>query len=206
MKEKIICGIYIIESPTGRIYVGQSRNIYSRWRSHKRITTQLISKSIQKYGVEKHKFLIVCECKLEELTQNEIKFYNHYKDLGYNLLNTTAPKTTDSFGHNEITKLKIAKGLRGQTHSEETKRKRNESLKISMRNPDKIEAARQRFMSISNDVHIQQKSRISQINRWTPELRARKSEITKAYWTPERRAAKAEITRQYFIKKKQHGS
>ena len=89
-----MCGIYMIKNNiNGKVYIGQSKNIYERWTKHK---TELnanrhVNKHLQgawnKYGSNAFSFLIVEECLEYELNQKEqyyIKFYNSF-DTGYNL-------------------------------------------------------------------------------------------------------------------------
>ena len=55
---KKICGIYKITSPSGKIYIGCSNNIYKRWSRYRHpesIKKQTyIYNSLIKYGVENH--------------------------------------------------------------------------------------------------------------------------------------------------------
>jgi group I intron endonuclease len=58
-------GIYKIISPKGRIYVGQSTNIKSRWLHYVSLdcTDQpKLYNSFLKYGVKNHKFKVLEEC------------------------------------------------------------------------------------------------------------------------------------------------
>lgn len=88
---KIICGIYKITSPSGKVYIGQSRHIYKRWSAHRRDTrtNSHIANSIKKYGHLKHVFEIIHECSSEELNdleRNYIRIYNSdNKKVGLNL-------------------------------------------------------------------------------------------------------------------------
>ena len=66
----MICGIYKISSPKGRIYIGQSVNINYRWYQHRHNTNQeyaLLYRSFKKYGVENHLFTLIEECAKEYL-------------------------------------------------------------------------------------------------------------------------------------------
>lgn len=57
---KRVCGIYTITSPSARVYVGQSRHVYQRFRFYrydKRKGTQpALDASFRKYGVSAHIF------------------------------------------------------------------------------------------------------------------------------------------------------
>lgn len=60
-----ICGIYKITSPSRKVYIGQSKNIYKRWLQYRSLNCKsqiLLYNSLKKYGVDKHVFEIVCEC------------------------------------------------------------------------------------------------------------------------------------------------
>jgi group I intron endonuclease len=79
---KIVCGIYKITSPTNKIYIGKSKNIYIRWQSYKSLNckTQIkIYNSLKKHGVENHTFEIIHICLLNELNALE-KYYINYFD------------------------------------------------------------------------------------------------------------------------------
>jgi len=76
------CGIYKITNPNNRIYIGQSKNIVNRWNQHKYQYGKnniILSRSILKYGYEKHKFEIIENCSVDELNQKEIYWINYYK-------------------------------------------------------------------------------------------------------------------------------
>lgn len=91
MKEKI-CGIYMIQNKiNGKIYIGQSINIYQRWMSHKsnKLSTY-ISNAFSKYSIENFSFSILEKCEKSELNNREcfyIKLYHSTdKEFGYNLM------------------------------------------------------------------------------------------------------------------------
>ena len=93
-KKQIICGIYCIENTmNGKKYIGQSVDIFKRWRQHRgelNIGTHHNSRlqnAWNKYGKECFKFYILKECQDEELNDYEktlIVQYDTYKN-GYNL-------------------------------------------------------------------------------------------------------------------------
>lgn len=114
MENKNICGIYLITSPTNKIYIGQSINILNRWKYHKysfKLNTK-ISNSFKKYGFENHKFEIICECDETELNELEIFYIKKY----------------NSFNSKIGLNLKSG-GEQGGKLSEETKQKLSDSLK-----------------------------------------------------------------------------
>lgn len=86
-------GIYQIKNlVNGKVYIGQSRNIASRWNRHRtdyRKIDSAIYRAIRKYGLENFEFSVLEECSIEQLDEREIywiKEKNSYKSIyGYNL-------------------------------------------------------------------------------------------------------------------------
>lgn len=85
-------GIYKIENVlNGKVYIGQSKHIETRWSEHCRESSQtksLISKAITKYGKENFIFQILEECEPEQLTELELHYifmYNSLAPIGYNV-------------------------------------------------------------------------------------------------------------------------
>lgn len=61
-KRKKISGIYLITSPSNKIYVGQSWDINKRWNNYKNLQCKgqiYLYNSLLKYDVDNHKFEIV---------------------------------------------------------------------------------------------------------------------------------------------------
>lgn len=91
----IIMGIYKIENKiTKKCYIGQSVDIDKRWRreiadafnSNSRAYNYPLSQAIRKYGIDNFDFLVLEECKREELNYKEkfwIQYYNSFFN-GYN--------------------------------------------------------------------------------------------------------------------------
>ena len=89
-------GIYKITSPTKRIYIGQSIDIKRRFYNYKKIKCQgqpLLYSSLKKYGVETHKFEILCECERHELNERERYYQELYSVIGLNGLNLILTQT-----------------------------------------------------------------------------------------------------------------
>jgi len=75
-----LCGIYKITSPSGRMYIGQSVDIYERFATYRRIRCKKqfsLYNSFLKHGFESHKFEIMCQCERMELNW----FEKYYVDL-----------------------------------------------------------------------------------------------------------------------------
>lgn len=115
-------GIYKITSPSGKIYIGQSRDIrdrinrYNYLGCHKQVK---LYASLKKYSFKEHKFQVIHELPLdidqEILNNYEILYLNSYKELGFNMLNI---KDGGSNGkHSEETKKKISLVLKGKIRS-----------------------------------------------------------------------------------------
>jgi len=146
--EKII-GIYKITSPSGRIYVGQSRDIKTRFnrykKMHKSNSTQIrLWRSFKKYKPENHKFEIIERCEIENLNEKERYWQDKYRVLSKKGLNcilqetNILPKKCSKeylskrsgknhwfFGkkHNQETKIKMSNSAKLKKVSEETKKK-----------------------------------------------------------------------------------
>lgn len=78
-------GIYKITSPSGKIYIGQSTNIYKRWTIYRSLNRKAmgpkIYNSLQKYGHQNHIFEVIEEGKVEDLDLLERKWKRYYLDL-----------------------------------------------------------------------------------------------------------------------------
>ena len=126
-------GIYKIISPKNRIYIGQSIDIEKRFNTYKLLHCKKqirLYNSFLKYGIDKHKFEILCECSVEELNEKERYYQDTFSILNKNGLNCKLTKTNDRNGkHSEETKLKIIESRKGYTHSEETKNKLSNAQK-----------------------------------------------------------------------------
>lgn len=156
MKKKT-SGIYLLTSPSGKLYVGQSRNIEKRikdYKSHDCLTQRKLYFSFEKYGFENHKFEILEECSVEMLNEREIYWINHFQTFntehGLNLTsggsNPNVSEETRKL-HSEISKADcyfmrmtpehIAENTKrireqhlkrkGSKHTEESKKKMSES-------------------------------------------------------------------------------
>lgn len=87
-KREQICGIYKIENLiNGKVYIGQSKDIYTRWSKHiqtaKRINNDRekypLYRAMKKYGIDNFSFEIIYRCEEWELNEWEIYFIEIYK-------------------------------------------------------------------------------------------------------------------------------
>jgi group I intron endonuclease len=110
-------GIYKITNPIGKIYIGQSTDIYKRIRSYRYSSTSKqikLHRSIVKYGLDNHIFEVIEECSIEELNNRERYWQEHYHVIGENGLNCNLQKSTDKSGKlSEETIEKIRKNRKG---------------------------------------------------------------------------------------------
>lgn len=128
-KKPIIIGIYkIINLLNGKVYIGQSINIYQRWLSHKshlRAGTHHgdhLQNSWNKYGEKKFKFEILIQCTIELLDKLEDFYITKYNSTDYN------------FGYNTE--------LPGKRFSEKTKKKMSLAKKGNPKYKDNLIKAR----------------------------------------------------------------
>lgn len=128
-------GVYLIASPTMKMYFGQSKNIYNRmlqYLNQRGKGQAALSRSFEKHGIENHTFCVVSFCPSERLNTTEefyIKFYNTWKS-GINL--TTGGdhyQISDETREKKRQQLLKNNPMRGKTHTDETKRKLSEISK-----------------------------------------------------------------------------
>ena len=136
--------IYSITSPTGKVYVGQTKNIKNRERSYRGCkckTQPKLYNSIKKYGWDVHIFEIIDKCSIfpdkTELDEKEkywIKFYDsHHNGLNCNDGGQGHLGRKQSLEHiaKRVEFLKLKGRGKGKEISEETIKKRLETKKIN---------------------------------------------------------------------------
>jgi group I intron endonuclease len=106
-------GIYKWISPTGRVYVGQSKNLTQRkeWYNSKAIYNSSMTKlkrSFEKHGIENHKFEIIEYCNLTQLNEREIYWGLFYNTLTEGL-NCKLGEQNCIFSEDTINKMSNAK-------------------------------------------------------------------------------------------------
>lgn len=124
-KMEKVCGIYKITSPTKKIYIGQSINIYKRISYYKTANCKGQAKlyaSIKKYGWDSHLFEIIHKCHEKELNDLEV----YYMDL-FQTFNSKFGLNLQSGGlvmkQSDETKLKRSNTLKGRVFTQEWKDK-----------------------------------------------------------------------------------
>lgn len=126
-------GIYKITSPSGKIYIGQSRNINTRFNRYKNLHCSeqpKIYRSLIKYGYINHNFEIIEECLFEELNIKERYWQDYYDVIGINGLNCVLTETDELPQiRSEESRLKIVNSLTGKKRTLEQRKKMSESAK-----------------------------------------------------------------------------
>lgn len=136
---KNITGIYKITSPSGKVYIGQAKNVKKRYYRYKKLqckTQRKLYNSLIKYGFENHLFEIIHECNHDELNHFEklyIKEFNSFnsknglnlREGGHNSKMSDESKKILSdkkkgFKHTEDAKEKMSKSSKGKKHTPET--------------------------------------------------------------------------------------
>lgn len=181
--EKII-GIYKITSPSGKIYIGQSRHCLYRWKYHysklhcKR--QRHLYNSLLKYGFDNHVFEILERCALEELDDLEIKYIKQYdstnKTIGMNLRvggnsATFSDETKELMRQNALGNTNML----GKTHSKETRElisKNRTGIKHSKETRKRMSKAREGFKHSQETIN-----KLSKANKFTRKIKNMKTNI-----------------------------
>lgn len=132
-------GIYKITSPSNKIYIGQSTDIYKRWNDYYKIDclSQIkLYNSLKKHSPENHKFEIIEECNESLLLERETYWKEYYKVLEIPSLCCRMDGKGGRLG--EETKQKISKAKKGHECYKNPKWKENISLSMIGKNKGKI--------------------------------------------------------------------
>lgn len=140
-------GIYRITSPNKRVYIGQAKSIKKRFKDYHYSLAKgqpKLNRSFLKYGIDNHKFEVVCYCDIDELNNLE-RYYQEIFNCVKNGLNCefvnseNSPKersqeVKDKIGAYQRTRkmtdetcLKISKSRKGIVFTDEHR----ENIRIS---------------------------------------------------------------------------
>ena len=110
-------GIYKLTSPSGKVYIGQSWDIFKRFNKYKNLNCIRQSKlynSLKKYGFENHIREILYDLPQDtsqEILDNlEISTISEYKNNGFDLLNLALGGSRGKHSEESKAKLKERKG------------------------------------------------------------------------------------------------
>lgn len=207
----IVCGIYKITSPSSKIYIGQSHNIYKRWKGYKKNNIKNQPKlyhSFLKYGVENHKFEIIHICKEEELNSLEEKYVLDFKcvEEGLNIRYGGGSKGKIS----EEQKEKIRKKLKGIKRSYESIKKQS----LTIKNNGVWNKGKKGIFSDEALKKIGKTHSVESIEKTASKLRGRKhtlehkiknSEALKIAWIERKKNGKGNHTEETKEKLRQYG-
>lgn len=160
----IISGIYKIENLINhKVYIGQSVNIYKRWREHKcREYNVHLKRAFEKYGIENFSFEILIET--YDLNYWEIFLIQIYHatdiNFGYNL--TSGGKYT-SF--TDEVKLKISKAHKGRKKSRKSVEK---GLKTKMNKSEEEKLALKEKLRVAHLGQTHTKEQILKMRKSSP--------------------------------------
>lgn len=142
-------GIYKIENPNGRVYIGQTIEFEKRIQAYSRNNCKdqrALYNSLVKHGFDNHKVELIKECSVHELSDYE-RFYQEAYDSVENGLNCVYVTSSDKTGRvsddtkkrmsdakkgisfSDEHKKKLSEAKKGRKQSEESKRKKSASLK-----------------------------------------------------------------------------
>ena len=135
-----ISGVYAITHvPSGRSYIGSSRDVVKRWAGHQKSLKSRthhsckLQRAWNKYGADAFRFVIIEQCAAIERTDREQFWIDQAqaskRGYGFNMSNSSYGSS-----HPDIS-AKIAVSLKGQRLSEERKAKISAAHKGMVRGP-----------------------------------------------------------------------
>jgi group I intron endonuclease len=147
-------GIYKITSPSGKVYIGQSRNIDQRFTHYGRLHCKgqfALYNSFLKHGVENH---------LKEI------IYELPDDIEQDVLDRYEQLYITAFKECGITLLNLREGGRGGKHGQSTKDKIRQSLKGNIINENQLNGLRKGWSAAKNKkLSDVTKKKLSEINK-----------------------------------------
>jgi group I intron endonuclease len=131
-------GIYLIKSPTGKIYIGEASNLRVRcsyYLNPNRVKKQrAIYNSLIKYGVEKHSLVVLEFCDTDNLLEKERYYQEFYNSVDNGLNCFYTPTKSKKKLHSQETINAMSKkaigvnnGFYGKKHTSDSIKKIKES-------------------------------------------------------------------------------
>jgi group I intron endonuclease len=121
-------GIYKITSPTGKVYIGQSRDIEHRWKTHKwkgarsnKDAKYPLYLSMNKHGVDSHAFEVVEQCTFVELNIRERYWQDYYNVLKDGLNGTLQAAEGIPKIYSQAARDAVSQNSKKLVHTDETK-------------------------------------------------------------------------------------
>ena len=116
-------GIYKITSPNGKIYIGRTKCIDTRWSAYERLDCKSqpkLYRSLLKHGVSNHVFEYIEECGEEDLKRRERYWQEFYNVISRNGLNCILEEIDGMpCVVSEETRRKLGDAARGKTQRKE---------------------------------------------------------------------------------------
>lgn len=144
--------IYKIESPDGKVYIGQATDFSVRLYKYRRGLLDgqfLIKQSIEKFGFNAHRIEIVHKCKPEDLNHWERHYQDLYDVCGPNGLNCVLTGTSEMpYYCRPETRERISKANKGKVVSDQCREKMSKAQKNRHRSPEEMEYLSKRWISI----------------------------------------------------------
>lgn len=179
--------VYMITSPTGRLYVGSTINIEQRWNNYILYECKdqpKIYNSLKKHGYENHVFEIVWKGNVFDMYKYETLIGWGFNVLEPENLNCRLPKLGDIYSvMSSETKTKIGKAHKGKIVSEETKNKlkiANLGKKLSKETKNKIgEASKGNKNNLGKVFSEEHKKKIGNSNKGKKRTQESKDRMSK---------------------------
>lgn len=187
-------GIYKITSPSGKIYIGQSWNIFKRWMEHKkerRVYKGKLASSFVKHGYLNHKFEIVHELPIdvdqETLDRYEQLYLDAYRDSGFIMLNIREAGSKGKLNKDSIAKIVAKRKERGNyvtpEHVRKQRSERNRGKPLKGVTREHILQTAEKLRGRTQPEWHKEKNRQAQLGRkHSDETRKKMSENAKALW------------------------
>lgn len=226
MKKEIICGIYKITSPSGKIYIGQSKDIHTRWYVYKAVSCKDQPKlyaSLKKHGAENHKFEIIHICEFDPII---LEYWEDYyinlsnatdRDLGLNLRGagkhgkiTEESKEKNRQAHlgkvniisKEVIERREKKRAEAKIKKEKEKEIKKELSRIRRLNRPKVKRSDEVKRKISNTLRLRGGNRTRENIKKQKETLAKKKQEGKIIFTKEHRRKLSEKGRKRPVSEK----
>jgi group I intron endonuclease len=152
-------GIYRIISPSGSIYIGQTKDHVTRFRNYKYIrclNQRRIYNSLLKHGFSTHIIELIHilpeDASQEVINNYEIFYWKQYKDCGFEMMNIKEPGSNGS--HSEETKKKISLRNKGYKFTEEQKK----NLSMAKKGSKLSEEHKQKLSDAGKKAHAEGKT------------------------------------------------
>jgi len=155
--EKPIIGIYkITHRESGKCYIGQSVDVFKRWKEHSNLAVKkksLVQRAFVSHGIDRFSFEVVEETSREMLNDREvhwIAYFGSFGEGGYNLTSgggqgiTVSKETRAKLSEanknrpspSEETRAKLSAAKKGKKRSEEQQAKLSAALRGKKRSDE----------------------------------------------------------------------